>query len=122
MKNAGGKKAPQFQRGEMLKASQLNAMANAINQRPVPGLQVASPLRVMGKLTSALAKATAFTSDASTASFQVWRRNTSGTPEAAETITVVNRFMFIDLPSNTICKAEWIEGEWQIYAADCGAE
>lgn len=106
----------------MLKASQLNAMADAINQRAVPGLQAVSPPRVIGKLTSALASATAFTSDAATASLQVWRRNASGTPEAAETITVVNRFMFIDLPSNTICKAEWIEGEWQIYAADCGAE
>jgi hypothetical protein len=122
MKNAGKKAAPTFQRGKMLKASQLNAMAAAINGAPVAASTFTDPLRVQGKLSSALAAATAFDTGASTASFVVWRKNTSGTPVAAETITVVNRFRYIDLPSGTICKAEWIEGEWQIYAADCGAE
>jgi len=122
MKNAGKKAAPTFQRGDRLKASQLNAMAAAINGQPVPGLEVFSPPRVMGKLTTDLGRATAFTSNAATATMRVWRKDASGTPVAAETITVVNRFMFIDLPSNTIVKAEWIEGEWQLYAADCEAE
>jgi hypothetical protein len=122
MKDRGAKKPPRFAKGKLLRASQLNALSDAIHGRAVPGIQSVDPLRVQGKLTSALPAATAFDSDAATASFQIWRKNASGVPVAAETITVVNRFLFIDLPTNTVCKAEWIEGEWQIYAADCGAE
>jgi hypothetical protein len=39
---------------------------------------------------------------------------------AAETITVVNRFRYIDLPSGTICKSDWIVGELQRVWADKG--
>jgi len=35
------------------------------------------------------------------------------------TITIVNRFENISVEAGTYCKAEWIDGEWQLYAADC---
>lgn len=34
-------------------------------------------------------------------------------------ITIVNRFINISIDQGTYCKAEWIDGEWQLYAADC---
>ncbi len=34
-------------------------------------------------------------------------------------ITIVNRFENISVEAGTYCKAEWIDGEWQLYAADC---
>lgn len=34
-------------------------------------------------------------------------------------ITVVNRFRNISVDKGTYAKAEWIDGEWQLYAADC---
>jgi len=35
------------------------------------------------------------------------------------TILVVNRFENISVDDGTYAKAEWIDGEWQLYAADC---
>jgi hypothetical protein len=37
-------------------------------------------------------------------------------------ITVVNRFVNISVDAGTYAKAEWISGEWQLYAAYCGSE
>jgi len=34
-------------------------------------------------------------------------------------ITIVNRFENISVEAGTYCKAEWIDGEWQLYTADC---
>jgi hypothetical protein len=37
-------------------------------------------------------------------------------------ITIVNRFENISVDAGTYAKVEWISGEWQPYAADCGSE
>ena len=37
-----------------------------------------------------------------------------------ETIEIVNRFENISIDAGTYAKAEFIDGEWQLYAADCG--
>jgi hypothetical protein len=37
-------------------------------------------------------------------------------------ITIVNRFENISIDSGIYGKAEWIDGEWQLYAADCPAQ
>ena len=34
-------------------------------------------------------------------------------------IKIVNRFVNISVDAGTYAKAEWIDGEWQLYAADC---
>ena len=34
-------------------------------------------------------------------------------------ITIVNRFEDLSIDSGTYAKAEWIDGEWQLYTADC---
>lgn len=36
-----------------------------------------------------------------------------------ETILIVNRFKHISVDKGTYAKAEFIDGEWQLYAADC---
>ena len=60
--------------------------------------------------------------DPSTAQANVLRRKTNGDLEiTSRSITIVNRFENISIDAGTYAKAEWIEGEWQLYAADCPA-
>lgn len=58
--------------------------------------------------------------DPSTATARILRRKADGdlTP-SCDSITVTNRFMNISIDSGTYAKVEWIDGEWQPYAADC---
>jgi len=39
-----------------------------------------------------------------------------------ETVTVVNRFENISIDADSYIKIEWIDGEWQPYASDCGPQ
>ena len=39
-----------------------------------------------------------------------------------ETVTVVNRFENISIDADTYIKIEFIDGEWQPYASDCGPQ
>jgi hypothetical protein len=39
-----------------------------------------------------------------------------------ETVTVVNRFENISIDADSYIKIEFIDGEWQPYAADCGPQ
>ena len=41
--------------------------------------------------------------------------------DTGKNVTVVNRFENIAIASGTLVKVEWINGEWQPYAADCPA-
>ena len=60
--------------------------------------------------------------DPSTAQANVLKRKTNGDLEiTSRSITIVNRFENISVDAGTYAKAEWIEGEWQLYAADCPA-
>jgi hypothetical protein len=59
--------------------------------------------------------------DPSTATAHVLRRKSNGDLEVTRRkITVVNRFENISIDADTYIKVEWIDGEWQPYAADCG--
>ena len=61
--------------------------------------------------------------DPSTARVAVLRRKADG--DLAQSIlilTVVNRFKHISVDKGTYCKIEHIDGEWQLYAADCPSE
>jgi hypothetical protein len=58
--------------------------------------------------------------DPSTASARILRRLSNGDLSlSTDTVTIVNRFMHISVDAGTYAKAEWIDGEWQLYAADC---
>ena len=61
--------------------------------------------------------------DPSTAQANVLRRKANGDLEiTSRSITIVNRFENISIDAGTYAKAEWIEGEWQLYAADCSSQ
>ena len=58
--------------------------------------------------------------DPSTATARILRRETNGDlTSTCDSITVTNRFMNISIDSGTYAKVEWLDGEWQPYAADC---
>jgi len=69
-----------------------------------------------------LAAVDSFT-DPSTALAEIIRRKADGDLElSGEVVTVVNRFENISIDEGTYIKIEWIDGEWQPYAADCGPQ
>jgi hypothetical protein len=75
---------------------------------------------VQCKLMEDLLAAVDTFNDPSFATAKVIIRNSSGDMELTQnTITIVNRFENISVEAGTYCKAEWIDGEWQLYAADC---
>jgi hypothetical protein len=62
-------------------------------------------------------------SDPSAARARLLRRNAAGNLELANVeVVVVNRFQNISLDADTYVKIEWIDGEWQVYAADCAPD
>lgn len=76
--------------------------------------------RVQCLLTEHLYAANNTRNDPSSAVARVFRRKNNGKLRLTnDRITVVNRFMEISVDEGTYCKAEWIDGEWQLYAADC---
>jgi hypothetical protein len=57
--------------------------------------------------------------DPSTAEAAVMENQNGRLAVSGRVITVVNRFINISVDAGTYAKAEWISGEWQLYAADC---
>jgi hypothetical protein len=58
--------------------------------------------------------------DPSTATARILRKKSNGDLTlSTDSITIVNRFTQISIDAGTTAKAEWIDGEWQLYAADC---
>jgi hypothetical protein len=81
------------------------------------------PRRLQVKLREDLLAAVDSWTDPSYAQATVFEKYNSGDNMRPRTqhpiITIVNRFENISVESGTYCKAEWIDGEWQLYAADC---
>lgn len=76
--------------------------------------------RVQVVLTTDLLAAVNTKRDPSTATARILRRKTDGDLTlSTDSITVVNRFTQISVDAGTYGKAELIDGEWQLYAADC---
>ena len=76
--------------------------------------------KVQCRLSNDLLAAVDTYTDPSTATARIIRRKANGDMElTSRTITIVNRFENISVDAGTYCKAEWIDGEWQLYAADC---
>lgn len=58
--------------------------------------------------------------DATTATGSVQGIDANGDMfDTGRNVTVTNRFENINIAAGTLCKVEWINGEWQPYAADC---
>jgi hypothetical protein len=57
--------------------------------------------------------------DPSTAEAYTLMKKNGNLVNTGRTITIVNRFENISIDAGTYAKAEWIDGEWQLYAADC---
>ena len=80
-------------------------------------------LRRQAILQSDLLAAVDTLTDPSTAQATILQGNGSGDLELSSiTVTVVNRFENISIDADTYVKIEWIDGEWQPYAADCGPQ
>ena len=78
-------------------------------------------LRRQAILQSDLLAAVDTLTDPSTAQATILQGNGSGDLELSDiTVTVVNRFENISIDADTYIKIEFIDGEWQPYAADCG--
>ncbi len=78
--------------------------------------------RVQCRLSQDLLAAVDTYTDPSTATARIIRGSSTGDLVlTSDTITIVNRFENISVDAGTYCKAEWIDGEWQLYAADCPA-
>ena len=76
--------------------------------------------RVQCRLSQDLLAAVDTYTDPSTATARIIRGSSTGDLVlTSDTITIVNRFENISVDAGTYCKAEWIDGEWQLYAADC---
>lgn len=76
--------------------------------------------RVQVVLTTDLMAAVNTKRDPSTATARILRRKTDGDLTlSTDSITIVNRFTQISVDAGTYGKAELIDGEWQLYAADC---
>ena len=61
--------------------------------------------------------------DPSTAKARILAKKSNGDLEiTTREITLVNRNQNISIDSGTYSKAEWIDGEWQLYNADCPSQ
>ena len=82
--------------------------------------RITSPLHIQVVLSADLFAAVNTKRDPSTATARILRRLSNGDLSlSTDTVTIVNRFMHISVDAGTYAKAEWIDGEWQLYAADC---
>jgi hypothetical protein len=81
-----------------------------------------SQRNVMAVLDDDLLPADPRESNTATAEASVYGVDSNGDlVDMGTTITVVNRFEQISIGADTLIKCEWINGEWQPYAADCPA-
>lgn len=92
------------------------------NNRVVPVTQQGTS-RFQGKLTEDLLAAVNTKRDPSTAKARILFRKLDGDLTlSTKEVTIVNRFENISVDSGTYVKFEWMDGEWQLYAADCPAD
>jgi len=121
----GDKRPTRFEKGQRLKASELNGLAESIEAivRRMQGQGVVNPLNRQAVLQEDLLAAVDSFTDPSTALAEIIRRKANGDLESSgEVVTVVNRFENISIDVGTYIKIEWMDGEWQPYAADCPSE
>jgi hypothetical protein len=116
---------PVFEAGQRLTAAALNSLAQSVARiiDRMQGTQVIQPKPLQAILVSDLLAAVDSLTDPSTAQARILARKANGDLEiSTREETVVNRFENISIDADTYIKIEWIDGEWQPYAADCGPQ
>lgn len=117
------KDIPRFEKGQRLRASDLQSLANAVAQilRNSPGFGYGIPVIQYCKLESDLAAATSAnynTSSAPTATVSIWHADTSdGTGDSGTDETVRNR-TDIAYASGTHGFMMWCDSEW-VFFGNC---
>ncbi len=118
-----GDKTPQrFEKGQRLTAAGLNSLSDSVLSiiRKLYGAQIARPLNLQVILMEDLLAAVDTDTDPSFAKARVRVKKPNGDLEiTTREITIVNRCEDISVDSGTYGKAEWIDGEWQLYVANC---
>ncbi len=121
----GDKTPDKFERGQRLTAAGLNSLSDSILSmiRKLYGPQIARPLSLQVILMEDLLAAVDTLTDPSTAKARVLAKKTNGDLEiTTREITIVNRCEEISIDAGRYAKAEWIDGEWQLYVADCPSQ
>jgi hypothetical protein len=121
----GDKHPEKFAKGQRLTAAALNSLAQSVARiiDRMQGTQVIQPKPLQAILVSDLLAAVDSLTDPSTAQARILARKANGDLEiSTREETVVNRFENISIDADTYIKIEWIDGEWQPYAADCGPQ
>jgi len=116
---------PVFEAGQRLTAAALNSLAQSVARiiDRMQGTQVIQPKPLQAILVSDLLAAVDSLTDPSTAQARILARKANGDLEiSTREETVVNRFENISIDADTYIKIEFIDGEWQPYAADCGPQ
>ena len=116
---------PVFEAGQRLTAAALNSLAQSVARiiDRMQGTQVIQPKPLQAILMSDLLAAVDSLTDPSTAQARILARKANGDLEiSTREETVVNRFENISIDADSYIKIEWIDGEWQPYAADCGPQ
>jgi hypothetical protein len=122
-REAGTKRPPIFERGQLLKASQLNQLAAAVGSIITRGAQLFRPMNLQAVLDEDLFAAEDTFNDPSTAIATILIRDRFGNLRAStRKETVVNRNENISIDKDTYIKIEWIDGEWQPYSGDCAPD
>jgi hypothetical protein len=119
----GDKHPEKFAKGQRLTAAALNSLAQSVARiiDRMQGTQVIQPKPLQAILVSDLLAAVDSLTDPSTAQARILARKANGDLEiSTREETVVNRFENISIDADTYIKIEFIDGEWQPYAADCG--
>jgi hypothetical protein len=97
--------------------------APRVERRAFKPLQDGRIQRVQVILMEDLLAAVDTLTDPSTAKARILAKKSNGDLEiTTREITLVNRFLNISIDSGIYGKAEWIDGEWQLYAADCPSQ
>jgi hypothetical protein len=116
---------PVFEAGQRLTAAALNSLAQSVARiiDRMQGTQVIQPKPLQAILLSDLLAAVDSLTDPSTAQARILTRKANGDLEiSTREETVVNRFENISIDADTYIKIEFIDGEWQPYASDCGPQ
>jgi hypothetical protein len=117
----GDRQPPEFKRGQVLRAADLNSLAQSVAAilNRFQGNQVQGEI-LTGKLDGNLNAATSFANSPATATLSVWVKDENGNyVEATRNVTVTNRFENLNFVAGQILRVQWIDGEWQPVAADC---
>lgn len=120
----GDREPKPFQKGQHLTAAALNSLVDSVvvMLRKMFGRRLEQPLNLVAVLDEDLDAATDGLTTPSTAVASIIQKDTNGDyHDTGRNETVVNRFEGVSISQYTMIRIEWLDAEWQPYAADCDA-